>query len=280
VACRDEKIFVQVEQRRACIQAALRVGKQVIDRADQSHEPGVGPRALVDGLALRGGRHARRLHPQPVTFDARLLRAAVSGKLQCRDEIGGVGARLRPVIPCQPPAFGRGEAAGRVALQRCQHRIQWLCAVQGQIKHVRVAGQVAATGDARQLGAIGFQHHHRGISQHAECIGDALCTRRIPIKVYRHELAQRLLEITAREYMRLQVVAGRTPLGAPVEEDQLVLLRGGGEGGIDVALEPVDALDMGDAGGSSWRCAGLLRRCFLTALAAGQHRDKQHRHEY
>lgn len=54
------------------------------------------------------------------------------------------------------------------------------------------------------------------ISHHAELGAQPLRVLGVAVEVDRHELAQLLLEIAAREHVRLQVVAGRAPFGAPV----------------------------------------------------------------
>ena len=86
---------------------------------------------------------------------------------------------------------------------------------------------------------------------------DLLRARAVAVDVDRHEAARALDEILPVEERRLDLVARRAPLRAPVDEDRLVGAARMGERGIDLGV--ARSLLPCDAAVAVWR--RRLRRC-------------------
>ena len=167
----------------------------------------------------------------------------------------------------QAPVVGaeRGRRRERVG----EHRADRPRRVHAERQHLAVADRVDLAGQARHLLALRVEEDHRRIAADVKAGADLLRPGAVAVDVDRNEAARALDEVLAVEERRLDLVARRAPLRAPVDEDRLVLALGDGEGGVDLAV--AGGLLPGDAGRRSPRAPSRARRArrSTSALAAG-----------
>ncbi len=230
----DEVILTQRQHRVAGLQRARVVREQGIDRVEQPRELRARRLAAFDRPAFIAGGEIRRGERESIALGHGIDRTTRGGKFQRRDEFLRLLTGIEiPAVPREAPAIRNAQCQRAIGTQCRQHFRQRSHILQREIEHVGVTRKIVASGDARDLLAVGRQHHHGRIAEHLELFAGALRARCIAIQVHRHELPQLVLEITPRKHMRLQVMARRTPAGAPVKEDQLVLGGRGDEGLVD-----------------------------------------------
>jgi hypothetical protein len=142
------------------------------------------------------------------------------------------------VIGEQPPVVLRKHLARAHGLQQICNRSR---VGESHVEDGRVVFHVDTTRQARDLLAVRAEQDHRRVAHDAERLAVLLRARCIAIEIDRHEQARALLELPLVEDRRLDLGAGRAPLGAPVQEQGLVGRFRRGEGGVELAVEPVDA---------------------------------------
>ena len=149
-----------------------------------------------------------------------------------------------------------------------------LLGVHAQAQHLRVLRRIDLARQARQLGAVGAEEHHRRVAAHLEAGAQLLRAGAVAVDVDRHEGARALDEVHAVEQRRLDLIARRAPLGAPVDEDRLAVGLGLRKGGVDLGVAarvlPGDALGacvVGRCGRDRGGCRCRRRR--VGGLGAG-----------
>ena len=138
--------------------------------------------------------------------------------------------------------------------------------VHAEGEHFAVADRVDFAGQARHLLPLRREQDHRRIAADLEARTDLLRARAVAVDVDRNEGARALDEVPAVEERRLDLVARRAPLRAPVHEDRLVLVARTGERGVDLAV--VGSVAPGDAR-LRMLAAGSLGRVGRGALCVG-----------
>jgi hypothetical protein len=150
--------------------------------------------------------------------------------------------------------------------------------VHAERQDLRVAHRVDLARQARHFLALGIEQHHRRIAADVKAGADLLRARAVAVDVDRHEAARALDEVLPVEERRLDLVARRAPLRAPVDEDGLVGAARVGERGVDLGvargLLPGDAVDVIGGGRGRGRCHGgggrRRRRDSFGRLAAAE----------
>ena len=142
------------------------------------------------------------------------------------------------IVGEQLPVVARHVAARRGCRQDLLHRPR---IGQRDVENPAVALDAHAAGQPCDLRSVRPEQDHRGVAHHAKALALLLCARRVAVQVDRHEQAAALLELPPIEDRRLDLRAGRAPLGAPVQEQWLGSRPCSREGGVDIAVEPRDA---------------------------------------
>ena len=96
--------------------------------------------------------------------------------------------------------------------------------------------RVDLAGQARDLGAVGVEQHHRRVAADLEARAELLRARAVAVDVDGDEGARALDEVLAVEQRRLELVARRAPVRAPVQQHRLALGAGLRERGVDVGI--------------------------------------------
>src|SRR6185503_10771037 len=104
--------------------------------------------------------------------------------------------------------------------------------VHAERQHLGVADRIDFARQPRDLLALRIEQDHGRITADLEAGADLLRARAVAVDVDRDERARALDEVLAIEERRLDLVAWRAPLGAPVDEDRLVLAACRGEGSV------------------------------------------------
>ena len=192
------------------------------------------------------------------------------------DELVGFGDRAM-VIGCprvigeQPPVVLRDRLALADRGQDLRDRVG---VAQRDVENRGVALDIDTARQARDLGAVGAKQDHRRVTDDPEVLALLLRARGVAIEIDGHEQLRALLEFAPVEDRRLDLRAGRAPLGAPVQVQRLVRRLGRGERGVHVASEPVDAGRMMGVGqgrrSSGGRNVGRGCRCGRLATARRQ----------
>ena len=105
----------------------------------------------------------------------------------------------------------------------------------------------------------GIQHHERRVAGNAERLAPFLRAGLIAIEVHRHEQLALGDEVGPREDRGLELLAGRAPARAPIQQHGLVRGLRRGERRPDVTAEPVDARRVGMAVHGRGGCHCRLR---------------------
>ncbi len=199
-----------------------------------------------DAQLLRGGAVEGAEGVQPLLrgeLDLRILAPGVKGQeleLLWRSALESRFPQCRQDLAHRPHARHRGVQDLGVALHRDAAR------------------------HPHQLFALGAEEDHGGIALDPEPLPLDLGALAVAVQIDHHPVAGVLDEFGPFEDLLLEVVAGRTPLGPPIEKDRAAFTRGRGEGALHAALEP------GDPGLRLHRCARRL----LGPLAAGGERQQ------
>ena len=152
----------------------------------------------------------------------------------------------------------------RCSLEQLGHRSR---IGQRHIEDGGVTGHVDPAGQSRDFLPVRAEQDHRRVTVYCEGLAVLLRAGRVAIEIDGHEQARALLELPLVEDRRLDLRARRTPLGAPVQEQGLIGRLRRGEGGVYVAVEPVDALGKMSLAGAG-RCSGRWCRVGSGRLAA------------
>ena len=146
-----------------------------------------------------------------------------------------------PCVPRQADTIvGVGLAAlpSAHAIQRLHHATAILERIVQQRPELV---QVEAAGDATDFGFVRIEREHRRIAGDAEMLSPALRALFISIEIQRHEELRLLDERRVRKHGGFELVAGRAPDRAPVEQHRFVLRLGRRERFFHAAVVPVDA---------------------------------------
>ena len=176
----------------------------------------------LDALALVTA--GQRLEQQPHRRFA-LARRAGAGELRQQARALGLADQLRLVDV--PAVIGQRApliAAHRLACQRVgQHRLHRPAAGQAQLQHPHHLRRVGLAGQTGDLGAVGAHQDHGGIAPHLEAPAQLLCARQVTVDVDGHKALRAVDKVGAVEQRGLELVAGRAPFGAPVQQQRLLL---------------------------------------------------------
>ena len=121
------------------------------------------------------------------------------------------------------PAGGNRRRHRRLAFRGdLDHVLDRAHVAQHVVEHAGIQREVHVAGDARDLGAIGLEHHDGGITRNAKLIAQLLRVGQIAIEIHRDEQFRLLDEVRTIEHRRLELLARRAPLRAPVQQHGFV----------------------------------------------------------
>jgi hypothetical protein len=218
---------------------------------------------------LRGSRGDQRPQPQPGRGVRLGGRAGFREPFQSRRQRFGCDQRIFVGVPRivgeHAPVVGRERRAAGAGRQGGGERLlDRARSVHAHRQHPHVLIDLDLARQARDLAAIGREQDHRRIAADLETVAESLRAGAIAVDVHRHEKAGALDEILTVEDRRLDLIAGRTPHGSPVEEHRLVLRLRRREGRVDIAF--CQAIPRPDAGPRSKR-SRAQPHCRATASA-------------
>jgi len=160
-----------------------------------------------------------------------------------------------PAVEAQQPPFIGAELLAGLGVG--QHRLHRAAAGQAQLQHLHHLGGVGLAGQAGDLVAGRVEQDQGRVAAHLEAGAELLRAGRVAVDAHGHEGLALLDEVRAVEQRGLELVAGRAPLGAPVQQHRLLLGLGLHEVAVDVGIGrgglPADAgpaagVDEGRAG--------------------------------
>jgi hypothetical protein len=139
-----------------------------------------------------------------------------------------VEAQRAPLVGAQRLAgAGLGQQRGHAASAR-----------QALLEQFHDLGRVHLAGQTRLLLAGGVEQDQGGVGAHLEALGQALGAGQITVQIDRDHGPGLGDEVLALEEGGLELVAGRAPGGAPVEQHGLALLTRLGQGALDHQRQP------------------------------------------